>query len=63
MIKLHAPEQVPIFSNVMKHGYRYFISILTKPDASNVLHQFVGKLMLTGCHRVVCFLGFQSNLL
>ena len=40
---------------------RCFISILTRPYLSNVLHQLFEKLMLTGCRLVDCFLGSQLN--
>ena len=47
------------FISAIKHRYRCFISIVTWPYLSNVLYQFFGKRMLTGCRLVYCSLGSQ----
>ena len=49
---LHAPERVRIFYSVIKHWYKWLISILGwqyRLCLYNAMHKFFRKLILTGC--------------
>ena len=56
---LYVPEFVPI--SAIKHGYIYFISILTWPYHSIVLHKFVGKAYVDRMSFGWLFLGISIN--